>query len=368
MPSHSRLHISTIALPTFIDKLKAYDRVRDRVASTKKKASSLSLAELDHERYTVIPETVAGRRLPGGKKSKAGLSNRSASSFKETSYASKKGKAPSNDGLSSYLTKAELTTLMDWKLTHGTFRPTLKGLIAQNDDRTVETVTRDGLALWPDVKESIKKLSELRGVGPATASLILSVAFPEDAPFFSDELFCWATADPEKGEPDWKKKIKYSVAEYLEIVEATKARFPSDGFIVEGNGLGFGEDGRIWAVMCEKVAFVLGNGGWFDDDVDGGRSYDDVGKDEKVEQKGEIADQEGESTEQEGESAGQEGESAGQEESSEEVIEDPTTEIKRERNETSKRGRQDDEEAPTTIKLESSTTRRNPSRAKRPRQ
>ena len=37
----------------------------------------------------------------------------------------------------------------------------------------------------------MKGLSTLNGVGPATASLIMSVAFPSDMPYFSDELYFW---------------------------------------------------------------------------------------------------------------------------------------------------------------------------------
>jgi hypothetical protein len=340
MPSTPRLHISTISLPTFGDKLKAYDGVRDRVAPSKKSASSLSLADLDHERYTLIPDAVAGRRQQGGDETNPGLSKGSSSSSTKTSSGAtttKETSAP--NGLQPYITKAELTSLMDWKLTHGTFRPALRGLVAQNDDHTVETVTRDGLALWPDVKASIKKLSELRGVGPATASLLLSVAYPEDAPFFSDELFCWAMADYEKGEVDWRRKIKYSVAEYLEVVEAAKTVDDRlwHGGIINGGGLGHGPDGKIWAVMCEKVAFVLGNGGWFDDVVEEFAGGDDV-----------------------------EAEDAKPEVSSETSTEEPVAGNKRKRNDTSIRNGKDNEETPPSTKTKGNPTRRNPARAKRP--
>jgi hypothetical protein len=183
-------------------------------------------------------------------------------------------------GSPPYLTKPELVTLMDWKLTHGTFRPSLRGLIAQNAPEAVERTTREGLALWPDVKASVKKLSELRGVGPATASLILSVGEPDEAPFFSDEVFCWATAEEDMGGVDWRRKIKYSVAEYLEVVEAVgrmRSRLVGGG--EDGLGKeGAGKDGRVSAVQCEKVAYVLGNGGDPEEAVeDDGTGQDDAG-------------------------------------------------------------------------------------------
>jgi hypothetical protein len=315
--------------------------VRDRVASSKKKASSLSLADLDYARYEAIPAAVAGRREHDGDASNAGFNKASSSSTKTSSKT--KEPSPSSNGSSPYLTKPEVATLMDWKLTHGTFRPALRGLIAQNDALTVETVTRDGLALWPDTKASVKKLSELRGVGPATASLLLSVAFPKEAPFFSDELFCWAVADPEKGEVDWGRKIKYSVAEYLEVVEAVKTVDDRlwGGGVINGGGLGFGPEGKIWAVMCEKVAFVLGNGGWFDE-VEGG-SYGTDGGRNAVEV-----------------------ELVKPEVSSETPTEDSGAGNKRKRNDTLKAARPDDEETPPPTKTKSNPARRNPTRAKRP--
>ena len=53
----------------------------------------------------------------------------------------------------------------------------------------------------------MKTASILRGVGPATASLVLSVAFPMDVPFFGDEVFEWLCG----GEGPEKRKLKYDV-------------------------------------------------------------------------------------------------------------------------------------------------------------
>ncbi|KAI9811488.1 MAG: hypothetical protein M1827_005471 [Pycnora praestabilis] len=97
---------------------------------------------------------------------------------------------------------------------------------------------------------AIQKLAELKGIGPATASLLLSVYDPTDVPFFSDELFRWAFYEakggPEKG---WERKIKYDLKEYRELfkkVSTLRERLGS-------------ESGKtVRAVDVEKVGFVLG--------------------------------------------------------------------------------------------------------------
>ncbi|EDO29105.1 predicted protein [Nematostella vectensis] len=72
-----------------------------------------------------------------------------------------------------YLTKDELTKLMTWKLSRGKFRPRLVDLIKSNSDDKIDTLTKKAFKLLPDVIQAIKVLSELNGVGPATASDVL---------------------------------------------------------------------------------------------------------------------------------------------------------------------------------------------------
>ena len=122
----------------------------------------------------------------------------------------------------------------------------LRKLIASNPDETVKTATRTAFALCgpesgtsKNKSAAFKKLQEMRGVGPATASLLLSVAFPDHVPFFSDELYAWvvdmkdkdAGPYPAKGLEDpetkangtpWQKKLKlkYDLKEYNRIIAA----------------------------------------------------------------------------------------------------------------------------------------------------
>lgn len=132
-----------------------------------------------------------------------------------------------------HLSKDELVLLMDWKLAKGKFRPTLPKLIKSNDEDTVRSTTSAGLSMfmdfavnksWADVtldeyqaatKAALKKLCELKGVGPATGSLILSLLAQRTQlapPFFSDEAFMYVVRDSLRpGQP-----IKYNVKEYVE--------------------------------------------------------------------------------------------------------------------------------------------------------
>nr|POE85551.1 hypothetical protein CFP56_43867 [Quercus suber] len=150
----------------------------------------------------------------------------------------------------SYLTKPELATLMDWKLSHGKFRPTLKSLIQQNSAESVCSTTQQGFGfLTPasdksQLKLSITTLTALKGVGPATASLLLSVHDPANVVFFGDEIFRWACYDS-VGAGGWSRPIKYSLAEYLMLAESV-------GRLRKRLGKG------VRSLDVEMVGYVLG--------------------------------------------------------------------------------------------------------------
>jgi hypothetical protein len=76
----------------------------------------------------------------------------------------------------------------------------------------------------------------LKGIGPATASLLLSVHDSARVPFFSDELYQWIVHDGKK------VTIKYNMKEYEELVAGIEKLIDR-----------LGVDARD----AEKVAFVL---------------------------------------------------------------------------------------------------------------
>lgn len=137
-----------------------------------------------------------------------------------------------------YITRDELRLLMDWKLAKGKFRPALKKYIDSNDDDSVRKTTESGLAAFLDsldlsksdwsvddvahykwcTDKAMKILCGLKGVGPATATLLLSLLTrltPLAPPFFSDEAFLYFIQDPlYPGKP-----IKYTAKEYQQYCE-----------------------------------------------------------------------------------------------------------------------------------------------------
>ena len=93
------------------------------------------------------------------------------------------------------LTRDELIGLMTYKLARGSFRPRLAKLIASNSPSEVTSVTSAACAYAATLTAAdahadgamIDALTKLNGVGPATASLIMSVIRADLFPFMCDE-------------------------------------------------------------------------------------------------------------------------------------------------------------------------------------
>ncbi|KAH5165776.1 hypothetical protein HBI73_034400 [Parastagonospora nodorum] len=215
MSSH---HITKITQTTFKDVLSRY-----------KPAVPEKLHDLDALRYDTIPTAVAKRKADD-----------------------------------RHLTKDEVEKLVEWKLKHGTFRPKLLSLVQSNPADVVQETTTSAFKMIPKQPlPALKILTNLKGIGPATASLLLSVAAPDVVPFFSDELFRWCMWD-ESGSPSgWQRKIKYNVKEYEMLLEKVNV-------LIERLG--------VRAVDVERVAWVLGK-----ESVDIDAGSDGVGE-EKSEQ------------------------------------------------------------------------------------
>jgi hypothetical protein len=94
-------------------------------------------------------------------------------------------------------------------------------LIRKNTDEQIAIATKDGFDHYAhhptDIKGVLSKLSDpLKGIGPATASLLLAIHDPAHIIYFSDELYRWLLHNGEKKTP------KYSAPEFDELL--TKAR------------------------------------------------------------------------------------------------------------------------------------------------
>ncbi|XP_043200541.1 uncharacterized protein LOC122369683 isoform X1 [Amphibalanus amphitrite] len=113
-----------------------------------------------------------------------------------------------------YLTHEELVMTIKWKLARGKWRPRLKELVTMNTPRLVQLETKKAirqLVKKEDLSSAIQAMCNLKGVGPAMASAVLSVAQPDKIPFMSDECM-FATQEVEGS-------IDYTNKEYLRMVQ-----------------------------------------------------------------------------------------------------------------------------------------------------
>jgi len=84
----------------------------------------------------------------------------------------------------------ELVQITKWKLMRGKYRPRLLDLVRINTETAVLTTSKKAfrkLYHQKNLQQAINALVTLKGIGPATASAVLSAAYPEYAPFMADE-------------------------------------------------------------------------------------------------------------------------------------------------------------------------------------
>jgi len=190
----------------------------------------------------------------------------------------------------AFLEKDELIRLMDWKLKYGFVRPTLMGMVRSNQGNLVRTTTSSAYSSLASLDNSFPRTSletlikSLRGVGPATASLILSL-IPSDGrdnqvPFYSDELFFWLclkrypssggeqqadmSEDPQTTTSKGRRrkavpvKAKYNIHEYRQIYDAT--RDVRERLNRPNQDLDKEDENHAFSVVdIEKAAFVIGH-------------------------------------------------------------------------------------------------------------
>ncbi|KAL1855753.1 hypothetical protein VTK73DRAFT_8485 [Phialemonium thermophilum] len=121
-------------------------------------------------------------------------------------------------------------------------------LVSSNDPAAARDTIREALAAYDRtarVSNAVPILTRLRGIGPATASLLLAVHDPDRVVFFADEAFEWlcATPDTEGGGGGTKAPaIKYNLAECVLLNDRAKTLRDRLG---------------VRAVDVERVAFAL---------------------------------------------------------------------------------------------------------------
>ncbi|KAJ5689693.1 hypothetical protein N7462_004085 [Penicillium macrosclerotiorum] len=198
-------------------------------------------------------------------------------------------------GAKEVLNKDELVSVMEWKLKHGVFRPTLMGMVKSNQDSNVVKCAAASVAALPKEtpmvasdatfpRASLDAFNPLRGVGPATASLLLSIVSTADpaheVPFFDDNVYLWLCMDqfpevqrvddgPEPQlklrRPNGEIKAKYTITEYRALWQACWELRMRLNRVGEQDSAGAT---TVSHVDIEKVAFVLRNiavSGFLDD-------------------------------------------------------------------------------------------------------
>ncbi|KAL2317872.1 hypothetical protein Fmac_031748 [Flemingia macrophylla] len=110
---------------------------------------------------------------------------------------------------SPFVTRRELSDLMQWKLTRGKWRPRLLNLVSSLDDALVSSASQKAFQNLPDLSKAVSALTLLKGVGPATASALLAAFAPHIAPFMSDEAMEAALGNSKD----------YSLKQYLKFAE-----------------------------------------------------------------------------------------------------------------------------------------------------
>ena len=135
---------------------------------------------------------------------------------------------------------------------HGTYRPNLAKLVGSNSVKDVRETTSDAFEVYEADKEAYDKsitiLSKLKGIGPATSSLLLSCYDPVRIPFFSDELYRYLHWEEAKSK-GWDRKINYTMKEYKSLFEKVtelRERLENDS------------GKQVSTIDIEKAAYVLG--------------------------------------------------------------------------------------------------------------
>lgn len=116
-------------------------------------------------------------------------------------------------------------------------------LVSSNDDHFVDDTVEESLGVYEQTTSApaaVDVLTRLKGIGPATASLLLAVHDPDNVIFFADEAFYWLCSNGRKD------PIKYNANEYKALSQKAQELAARLG---------------VKAVDIERVAYVLMNQG-----------------------------------------------------------------------------------------------------------
>ena len=145
----------------------------------------------------------------------------------------------------AYATLDDLQRVTAWKMKRGVWRERNRQLVAGNPPAVVEVTTRSAFAAAPHPRRPLALLSDLAGVGPATASGLLAAYRPDLYPFF-DELV--AAQVPDLGPVAWTAPyyVRYAAALYARAA-ALRAACPDHAWTAQDVGQ------ALWAAIGGKA-------------------------------------------------------------------------------------------------------------------
>lgn len=135
----------------------------------------------------------------------------------------------------------EVADVVRWKMKRGEWRPRNLALVRANDPALVRQKSIDAFSLAPDVRRAITRMSELGGIGPATASALLAVYRGDVFPFLDDLV---GQAIEELGEP------RFALPYYLRYAEALRQRATALGRPWTAQRVGL----ALWSASGGKAA------------------------------------------------------------------------------------------------------------------
>jgi hypothetical protein len=99
-----------------------------------------------------------------------------------------------------FMTHDEMVRVTEWKMARGVWRAPNLVLVKGNAPEAVEAAGRAAAAQLAVLNKAIGAITELDGVGPATASAVLAIMAPERYPFFDEDV---AKQVPDLGPVAW---------------------------------------------------------------------------------------------------------------------------------------------------------------------
>ena len=108
-----------------------------------------------------------------------------------------------------------MVQITKWKLIRGKNRPRLLDLVRINTELAVSQATKKAFKkVAKDLNSAINALTNLKGIGPQTASAVLCAGYPEHCPFMADEAML-ATPGVEASD--------YTLAEFVNFATQIKS-------------------------------------------------------------------------------------------------------------------------------------------------